>query len=79
VGSGEQALIYLGRSLYRGVIREQDIVACRDVQVSFRFRNAKTGERECRTVMPNTSERSMAGERIILPSNVSVQVALIGR
>jgi hypothetical protein len=50
VGSGEKALIYLGRYLYRGVIREQDIVACGDGQVSFRYRNAKTGRMECRTV-----------------------------
>ena len=28
MGSGEKALIYLGRYLSRGVIREQDILAC---------------------------------------------------
>lgn len=50
VGSGEPALIYLGRYLYRGVIREDDIVACRDGQVTFRYRNAKTGRMERRTV-----------------------------
>lgn len=50
VGSGEKALIYLGRYLYRGVIRERDIVACTDGQVSFRYRNAKTGRMEQRTV-----------------------------
>ena len=50
VGSGEKALIYLGRYLYRGVIAEKDIVACGDGQVSFRYRNAKTGKRERRTV-----------------------------
>lgn len=50
VGSGEKALIYLGRYLYRGVIREKDIVACNDGQVSFRFCNAKTGKMERRTV-----------------------------
>jgi len=50
VGSGEKALIYLGRYLYRGVIRENDIVACGDAQVSFRYRNAKTGRMELRTV-----------------------------
>lgn len=50
VGSGEKALIYLGRYLYRGVIRENDIVACGDGQVSFRYRNAKTGKMERRTV-----------------------------
>lgn len=49
VGSGEPALIYLGRYLYRGVIREQDIVACRDGQVTFRYRNARTGRLEQRT------------------------------
>jgi len=48
--SGASALIYLGRYLYRGVIREQDIVACRDGQVTFRYRNAKTGRMEQRTV-----------------------------
>ena len=50
VGSGEKALIYLGRYLYRGVIREPDILACDDGQVSFRYRNAKTGKMERRTV-----------------------------
>ena len=50
VGSGEKALIYLGRYLYRGVIAEKDIVACDDAQVSFRYRNAKTGKMERRTV-----------------------------
>jgi len=50
VGSGEKALIYLGRYLYRGVIREKDIVACQDGQVSFRYRNAKSGKMERRTV-----------------------------
>ena len=50
VGSGEKALIYLGRYLYRGVIAEKDIVACKDGQVSFRYRNAKTSRMEIRTV-----------------------------
>jgi Putative transposase/Transposase zinc-binding domain len=50
VGSGDKALIYLGRYLYRGVIAEKDIVACDNGQVSFRYRNAKTGKMECRTV-----------------------------
>jgi Putative transposase len=43
VGSGEKALIYLGRYLYRGVIAEKDIAACGNGEVSFRYRNAKTG------------------------------------
>ena len=50
VGTGEKALIYLGRYLYRGVIREKDILACDNGQVSFRYRNAKTGSSETRTV-----------------------------
>jgi len=50
VGTGQKALVYLGRYLYRGVIREQDILACRDGQVTFRYRDAKTGKRERRTV-----------------------------
>ena len=50
VGSGESALIYLGRYLYRGVIQEKDIVACHNGQVSFRYRDAKTGKMERRTV-----------------------------
>jgi len=33
-------LIYL----YRGVIREADILACENGQVSFRYRNAQTGK-----------------------------------
>jgi len=50
VGSGEKALVYLGRYLYRGVIAEKDIVACDNGQVSFRYRNAKTERMELRTV-----------------------------
>ena len=50
VGSGTSAIIYLGRYLYRGVIQEKDIVACKDGQVTFRYRDAKTGRHEHRTV-----------------------------
>ena len=50
VGTGEKALIYLGRYIYRGVIREKDIVACNDGQVMFRYRNARTGKMERRSV-----------------------------
>ena len=50
VGSGAPALIYLGRYLYRGVIAEQDIVACDHGQVTFRYRDTKTGRMEQRTV-----------------------------
>lgn len=42
--------MYLGRYLYRGVIREQDIVACGNGTVTFRYRDAKTRKFERRTV-----------------------------
>jgi Putative transposase len=35
VGSGEKALVYLGRYLYKGVIQEKDIIACKDGLVTF--------------------------------------------
>ena len=44
VGSGEKALVYLGRYLYRGVISEKDIVAVYAGQVCFRYRDAKSGK-----------------------------------
>lgn len=50
VGGGAKALIYLGRYLYRGVIREQDILACDNGQVSFRYREADTGRWAQRTL-----------------------------
>jgi hypothetical protein len=50
VGSGQKALVYLGRYLYRGVIAEKDILACENGQVTFRYRNAKTNRTETRTV-----------------------------
>ncbi len=50
VGSGQKALIYLGRYLYRGVIREEDILACEAGRVSFRYRNAETGKLERRSL-----------------------------
>jgi Putative transposase/Transposase zinc-binding domain len=50
VGSGEKALVYLGRYLYRGVIREKDILVCKNNRVTFRYRNGKTGKLETRTV-----------------------------
>lgn len=50
VGSGEKALVYLGRYLYRGVIQEKDILSCEKGQVTFRYREAKTRQMETRTV-----------------------------
>lgn len=50
VGRGDKALVYLGRYLYKGVIQEKDIVACRDGQVTFRYRDSKTRQRQTRTL-----------------------------
>lgn len=50
VGTGDKALVYLGRYLYRGVIAEKNIVAISGGQVSFRYQNAKTKKMELRTV-----------------------------
>lgn len=50
VGTGEKALVYLGRYLYKGVVQEKDIIACENGQVTFRYRHSKTKRIEYRTV-----------------------------
>ncbi len=50
VGSSDKAIIYPGRYLYRGVIREQDILRCEDGMVTFRYLHAKSGRYRTRTV-----------------------------
>lgn len=50
VGSGAKTLVYLGRYLYRGVIREKDILACKDGQVTFRYQDGKSQRWQTRTV-----------------------------
>lgn len=53
VGTGEKALVYLARYLYRGVIREADILACDQDgsgQVSFRYRDSQSGKTKIRTM-----------------------------
>jgi hypothetical protein len=42
VGQGEQALKYLSRYLYRGVISENDILTDQEGQVTFRYQESKT-------------------------------------
>lgn len=44
VGSGDKSLVYLGRYLYRGVIREKDILSCQDGRVTFRYIDSETGK-----------------------------------
>lgn len=50
VGNGDKALVYLGRYLYRGVIREADILSCDNGLVRFRYREGKSGETKVRTL-----------------------------
>jgi hypothetical protein len=41
VGAGGKALVYLGRYLYRGVIREKDILSINDGKVTFRYQDSE--------------------------------------
>lgn len=50
VGSGHQALVYLGRYLYRGVIQEKDILSHNNGRVTFRYQNSQTKRSEKRTL-----------------------------
>lgn len=50
VGTGEKALVYLGRYLYKGVIQEKDIIACENGQVTFRYRESETKKIKYRTL-----------------------------
>ena len=50
VGSGESALIYLGRYLYRGVIQEKDIVSCKEGNVTYRWEDNDTGALRYKTL-----------------------------
>ena len=50
VGSGDKALVYLGRYLYKGVIQEKDIIACKDGLVTFRYQDSKTKKMQTRTL-----------------------------
>lgn len=50
VGQGDKAIIYLGRYLYRGVIREKDILKVEKGKVTFAYQNAQTKQRETRTL-----------------------------
>jgi hypothetical protein len=45
VGSGQKALVYLGRYLYRGVLPEKDILSDRDGVITFRIRDNSGAER----------------------------------
>lgn len=50
VGDGENALIYLGRYLYRGVLREDDILSSAGGQIRFRYRDSQSGKMQERSL-----------------------------
>ena len=50
MGTGEKALVYLGRYLYRGVIQEKNILSCQNGLVTFRYQNSETKLIETRTL-----------------------------
>jgi len=50
VGTGEKALVYLGRYLYRGVIQEKNILSFSHGRVTFRYQNSETKQFEIRTL-----------------------------
>lgn len=50
VGTGEKALVYLGRYLYRGVIQEKNILSFSKGCVTFRYQNSETKLFETRTL-----------------------------
>jgi hypothetical protein len=50
VSSGEKALVYLGRYLYRGVIQEKDILSCQNGKVTFRYLDSKSKQYQNKTV-----------------------------
>ncbi|VAW90301.1 Transposase [hydrothermal vent metagenome] len=50
VGEGNKAIIYLGRYLYRGVIREKDIIKVENGTVTFRYKDSQTKQIEIRSV-----------------------------
>lgn len=50
VGKGEKALEYLSKYLYRGVIREKNIIRDQNGQVTFSYTNSRSGQTEERTL-----------------------------
>jgi hypothetical protein len=50
VGSGQKAVVYLGRYLYRGVLPEKNILSDQDGKVTFRYQNSETKKWETSTL-----------------------------
>ena len=80
VGDGQQALKYLGRYLYRGVISERDILRCKDGQITYRWRDAKSGKSATRSTGRGQGSRSgPAGNSQPLPAPRSRRPRSCGR
>lgn len=50
IGKGKQALQYLSRYLYRGVISNKNILKDDGTNITFRFTDSKTGKKQTRTL-----------------------------
>jgi len=50
MGGGKNALIYLGKYLYRGVISENNILSCHQGLVTFQYQDSETKKMKRRTV-----------------------------
>ncbi len=50
VGRGNKALLYLGQYLYRGVIKEKDIISCENGKVTFRYKSSKSNKTHYKTI-----------------------------
>lgn len=67
VGNGDKALVYLGRYLYRGIIREADLLSCDEDcngKVSFRYQDSRCGETKVRT-LPDTDFLHMLHQHVL--------------
>ena len=50
MGKGLPALKYLSRYLYRGVLPDRDIINTTDTEVSFRYTDSETQQKEIKTL-----------------------------
>lgn len=53
-GTGDKALIYLGRYLYKGVVQEKDIISYSDGRVRFRYQDSKSKKMKTR-ILPGAA------------------------
>lgn len=68
VGKGRKALLYLGQYLYRGVIKEKDILSCRNGMVTYRFAENKNHNAPNRNIYAEQSRSTDAYTYKTLPA-----------